>query len=77
MCVAIDMMLADERKQGLSEGHERGFSDGVEFLILKMLKTICLLNKLQLSPIKPSKKFKSLQNVVSSTQVINLSSSTI
>lgn len=38
MCVAIDMMLADERKQGLSEGHERGFSDGVEFLILKMLK---------------------------------------
>ena len=34
MCVAIDMMLADERKQGL----ERGFSNGVEFLILKMLK---------------------------------------
>ena len=38
MCVAIDMMLADERKQGLSEGLERGFSDGVEYLILKMLK---------------------------------------
>ena len=38
MCVAIDMMLADERKQG----HERGLSEGrsleKEFLILKMLK---------------------------------------
>lgn len=46
MCVAIDMMLADERKQGhergLSEGLERGRFEGrsleKEFLILKMLK---------------------------------------
>ena len=46
MCVAIDMMLADERKQGLdrglSEGLKLGFSNGMEqkemSLILKMLK---------------------------------------
>ena len=34
MCVAIDMILADERKQGL----ECGRSQEKEFLILKMLK---------------------------------------
>lgn len=42
MCVAVDQMLDEGRKQGhkrgLSEGLERGRSQEKEFLILKMLK---------------------------------------
>ena len=74
MCVAVDQMLEEGRKQG----HERGLSEGrsleKEFLILKMLKTICPSTKSQPSQIKPPMKSRRLQKIRNLTLRHNVNS---